>query len=477
MSALLHAMSSHDDLTENLATAHSTTSNLVLDLFSQAGAMRSLPEETITQIFSKALGENALDAMRVLFWARDVRGGAGERRTFRVVLKWLANSYPTLIIKNINLIPHYGRWDDVFELFDTPCEEAALLLLTEALRSGDALCAKWSPRPKSAKAAYALKLRKALGLSEKAYRQLLSKLSNTVEQKMCAKQWDEIQYEHVPSLAMNRYRAAFIRHDIDRFGEFLDEVENGTKKIHAGVLYPHDIAAKYIGMDFYGACDIDPVLEAQWEALPNFFENNPYRIMPVIDVSGSMYGGGHPRPIDAAISLALYLAERNKGKFHNHFIEFSKEARLVRVSGRSLRDRVQGLKDLEWGYNTDVQGAFKMLLNAALSNQVPESEMPELLLCISDMQFDPSGYTGHETNFEAIKRLYEGAGYKMPKLVFWNVRGSGRAHPAKFDDKGVALISGYSPAILKFVMSAESTTPLEQMREVIDSERYQKVQA
>jgi len=233
-------------------------------------------------------------------------------------------------------------------------------------------------------------------------------------------------------------------------------------------LYPHDIICQYL--DSSGR---DNVLEEQWKALPDFLKDNQENMLPVIDVSGSMYCGSFkPRPIDAAVSLALYLSERNTGIFKDHFIEFSSRAKLQKIAGQSLKDRMDNICSANWGMSTDVQGAFNLVLSTAQRYELPEREMPTMLVCISDMRWNPSGSI---TNLEMIQLKYKRLGYKMPKLIFWNLNAESQNHPAKFNDSGVCLISGYSPAIMKFVLTGETVTPHELMMQVLQSDRYMEI--
>ncbi len=380
MNSFTMAAQSCDTLTDNGAITHSTSGSACVDLFGNIGSMRNRSEGEIISMFSKALGENPLDALKILFWSRDIRGGAGERKTPQILLKWLAESYPTFVVKNINLIPYYGRWDDLFCLFGTECQDSALVLIEKALEAGDALCAKWMPRVGSSKAPIAYIIRQYLGLSQKQYRQLLVSLSKTVEQQMCKRDWSTIQYAQVPSLAMTRYRKAFGRQDGPRFAQYLEDCKSKKTAIHAGTLLPHNIVKHYL---FSADRQVDDTLEEQWKALPNYMSETTERIMPLLDVSGSMTCGS-PRAIDICISLGTYIAERNVGPFKDHYIEFSAKATMHQLQGYSLRDRINNVSQVNWGCNTDIQGAFNLILGVGIRNNILESDMPTILLCFSD---------------------------------------------------------------------------------------------
>lgn len=478
-SKLLDVMESHDSLTYNRALTHSTTSNRVVDLFFAIGALRGRSEQEIKSIFYDAWQENALDALKVLFWARDIRKGQGERRTFRIILKDLAINDTKKLRPNLPLIPFFGRWDDMFELFETPLEKDALDLICEALREGDGLACKWTPRQKSSKNKIATKICNNLNLTPRQYRKMLSAGTKVVETQMCSGDWDKIQYNHVPSRAMIIYRNAFGRHSQEKFAEFLESVKSGEKKIHAGTLYPYDIVRtiwdkrndKY-SFHYDTATlsnqEID-VLDEQWKALPNYLGDNITSILSVVDVSGSMYNGaGALAPILASISLGIYTAERSQGAFNNYFMTFSNIPELVRLRGKTIKDKVDNLATANWGMNTNLQASFRLILSKAIENRIPQEEMPQVLIIFSDMEFDSCS---SKTNYETIRNNYSIAGYQMPQLVFWNLNARQNNNPVKFNQDGVALVSGFSPSTMTAILGGQFT-PISIMRRVIDSDRY-----
>jgi len=468
-----------DTITENGALAYSTTSDRGLDLFFQINAMRDRPSRDLEELFVKAFGENPLDALRILFWSRDIRGGQGERKAFRTLLNWMAVNHPTVMEKNLHLVSEYGRWDDILSVIGTDLEKAALTLIEQALKNGDGLCAKWMPRDKSAKRKTAAKIRKFMGLSYANYRKMLSGLTKTVESQMCSGEWDEINYEHVPSMAMKNYRNAFKRHNEEGWGEYLSQVESGEKKINAGAMYPHDIVRNILnscgGYWHQGkpsiSADDARSLEAQWKALPNYMEGNSYRVLPVADVSGSMSG----IPMEVCISLSLYVSERNVGPFKDAFITFSNNPQLQYVKAGTLVERVMQLRSADWGGSTDLEKTFKVILKRAIEHSVPEDDMPEMIVIFSDMQFNCVIGGKNSTLFDSIKAEYEKAGYSMPKVAFWNLRAASGNFPVQMNENGVALVSGFSPSTMKQLLTTGDFSPELIMRQTIDSERYEAV--
>jgi len=483
LSALLDALQEGQTLTDNACVTNVSSSNPLVDYFFETAAMRSRPEEDIVRLFSSAFEHDPLAALKILFYTRDIRGGQGERRVFRVTLKHLANHEASFVRANMHLIPEYGRWDDVLTLFDTPLEGDALALIDSAL-TGDnpaPLCAKWMPREKSAKSVLARKIRKHMNLSPSAYRKLLSRLTSVVETDMCDNNWDEIKYSSVPSVAMNVYRKAFGRHSPERWASYLEDLESGKETVNASVLYPYQVTKPIISScSAYGYSDtttqVDSrLLEQQWKALPNYLLSNPYRILPVVDTSGSMYTGDSVQPIDVSVSLGLYIAERNNGPFKDHFLTFSDTPSLQRLKGETLSERVKNLTTANWGMSTNVEAVFNLILDQAKRFDIAEEDMPNVVLILSDMEFNQCAVNYSQTAMQSIESKYAECGYKIPNIVFWNLNARGTNFPVTFDKMGSALVSGFSPAILKHILSSGTITPLDVMNNVVNSERYSLV--
>lgn len=275
---------------------------------------------------------------------------------------------------------------------------------------------------------------------------------------MSAREWNKINYSTVPSQASRIYKNAFKKHDEERYGEFISKAEKGEAKINASTLYPYQIYKS-------AESDYSQTLEALWSQLPDYTQGK--NALVVADVSGSMTGD----PMAVSVSLALYFAERNKGQFKDHFITFSHNPKLQRITGSNLRDKMNSIERSDWSMNTDLQAVFDVVLNTAIVNKVPESELPETIYIISDMEFDNCCH--NRTNLEAIKSKYGASGYKLPNLVFWNVKASGSNLPAQKNEQGVSLVSGFSPVIFKIAI--ENKTPEQVMLDTINSERYERI--
>ena len=428
---------SNKTLTENFAVTYRSSGSECVDLFASIGALRSAEEEEIVRRFIKAWADDKDTAMKILFYARDIRGGLGERRVFRVILSALAEMEPDSVRKNIALIPEYGRYDDLLELLGTPCEAEALAMIREQLNADLAatekgesvsLLAKWLPSINASSEetrAQAKIVAKALGMNDAQYRKTLSALRaqiKIIENNLREKDYT-FDYAQQPSKAMFKYRKAFNRNDGERYSTYLSKVEKGEATLHTGTLMPYELVRSALS-----APDTAErrSLDVTWNALEDFTDGR--NALVVIDGSGSMYGSGNPRPADIALSLGIYFAERNTGLFHN------------------------------------------LILKTAVKNRMPQSEMPETLYIISDMEFNYCTQDAGKTNFEYAKELYESYGYHLPQVVFWNVQSRQEQVPVKMNEQGVALVSGCSPRIFNMVMQNE-LDPYKFMMNIIGSER------
>ena len=485
-------------LTENGAVALASTGSSLLDLFSSIGSLKAKSVDEVQHMFKLAIAEDKLLATRLMFYGRDIReGGTGQRETFRRMLKFQAMTDPSVVLKNLNLIPDFGRFDDLYVLIGTPVEPQMWSFLyktisrdLESMASGAqiSLCAKWLKSVNtSSKDSNALgkMTAKAFHMGEAQYRKMLSKLrayTNVTEVKMSAGDWAGISYSAVASGAMKNYRKAFGKHDPEGFAQFMTKVEKGEVKINASSLYPHDILKKanlreeksyYSGRNTdrngYFTIDADRVLEAQWKALKNYVtgENN---ILVMADTSGSMQG----EPLEVALGLAVYFAERNRGVYQNLFMTFAREPQFVTLKGNTLKEKIECIKDI--CDNTDLEKAFNMILDVAVRGKVSQDEMPVSLVILSDMQFDEAE-RGHkyETFHETMKRKFEAHGYTMPTVVYWQVAERGASKQAQTDTNGVILISGSSAGGFKHLIANVGRTPMDFMLEVLESEVYSSI--
>ena len=470
--------------TENGSVTYRSTGRDCLDLFATIGALRRESEQEITARFLRAYAEDPDLAMKILFYGRDVRGGLGERRVFRILLRWLAVSKPESVVRNLPYVAEYGRWDDVLVLLDTPCRAEALALLKQqfdadlaALSSdGDvSLLGKWLPSVNASNdetVRAAKQIANAFGLSNRDYRKTLTKLRAQIrilENNLRERDYT-FDYSKQPSKAMFKYRKAFLRNDAERYGAFMQRVSTGEVKLNTGALYPYEIIEKAYHCDDAERLSLD----ATWRALADYTQDE--NALVVADGSGSMYWGGKPMPAAVAQSLAIYFAEHNRGAFRNHFITFSMNPRLVEIKGRDIVDKARYCETFNECANTNIQKVFELVLNAAVRNRVPQKDLPSTLYIISDMEFDSCAAGASLTNFEYAAKLFRQAGYRLPNVVFWNVSSRNQQQPVTMNEQGVALVSGCSPRIFSMVMEG-SLDPFTFMLCVIDTERYAPIRA
>ena len=474
--------------TENGAASYESTGSNCLDLFATVGALRRENDVKIIARFARAYTENPDTAMKLLFFARDIRGGLGERRVFRVILNWLAANAPASVLKNLEYVAEYGRYDDLLALMGTPCEKDMLTVLKSqfdkdmvslANDGAVSLLAKWLP---SVNASNQLtkengkKLAKAFGLSDTKYRKALSALRNKIriiENNLREKDYS-FDYEKQPSRALFKYRKAFARNDAERYNAFIDAVSTGNAVLHADNVAPYELVAPYLPTVRNISDAEKDVLNATWAALPSFDGHD--NALAVIDTSGSMYCAGKPVPASVALSLGLYFAEHNTGAFRNRFIEFSARPQLIEIKGDSFADKLRYVASFNEIANTNLEAVFDLILSAAVENKVPQSELPAKLVIISDMEFDCCVRNASATNFKNAQKKYGDYGYRLPQIVFWNVASRNRQQPVALNEQGVALVSGVTPRIFSMV-AGEILSPYALMMDTLGSERYAKITA
>lgn len=509
MSAIKSALNNEMNVsvTENGAVGYRTTGKELLDLNFAVASLRKMSDAEVAKRFRKAFCEDQMLAMKWLFYSRDCREGIGERRLFRVVLADLVKSNPEMVIPVINLIPEYGRYDDLWCLLDnTESAQTIYKLIDKQLvedvknmknNSSISLLAKWLPSPNCSSEKtkkHAKQIYKALGLTEREYRKMLSKLRkhlDVVEVKMSAKNWSEIKYEAVPSRANLIYNNAFLRNDEERRREYLSKLEKGETKINASTLFPHDIVHKYMTGSMWSARlnPKDATIEALWKSLPDTVQECGNTIV-VADGSGSMTtrvdNNSGVTALEVANALAIYFAEHSSGQFKDKYITFSERPQFVDFSNcKSLHAKLQTALAHNEVANTNIEKVFDLILTTAINNHMHQEDLPQNVLIISDMEFDGCVSCGNSSRwernrptqklFDVIAQRFANAGYKMPRLVFWNVASRTGTIPVKENELGVALVSGFSVNVAKMIMSGK-TDPFECLLETLNSERYAPVE-
>lgn len=447
--------------TTNGMRARESSNSVLTDLFFKIGASRG---KDIIPDFIAAYVEDKELTLRIVQWVRDIREGAGERQLFINIVKYLSDNDPKAAIALLYKIPELGRYKDLIQEFkNKEVQDTTFKIIQDGIKVGNGLAAKWTPR----KGSFAGKLRSYLELSPKRYRKTLVDLTKVVEQQMSARQWENIEYGKVPSLAISRYNKAFYKRDCERYGAYRTKLQKGEEKVNVGAIYPYDIIKS---MNNSG----DTILaDAQWKALPNYVGD--HNILPLVDTSGSMTSCYITKTrsvsaADVAFSLGLYLADKNTGPFKDVLLTFSEESRLYQVKG-TLSQKYQQISQAKWSMNTNLELAFANILNLGIKNKVPAEDMPETILILSDMQFDQCARKPDDSALSMIKRQYKEAGYEVPNIVFWNLNASDN-YPVKHDKDGTALVSGFSPSIMKSVLTAESFNPYDIMVNTVCIPRY-----
>ena len=464
--------------TENGAVALSTSGSALLDLYGTIGSLRNAEDERIFRLFSNAYKEHPIYATKIVFYARDIICGLGERKTFRTLIRYMAEHYPESLRPNFDLIGVYGRYDDLYSLIGTPLEDDMWIAMKKQfnddlvnLHKGNAisLLAKWiKTADASSEKTRTLGILTAhkLGYSVYSFKRIIREMRKKigiVEALMSDNRWDEITYSKVPSRAMMLYRNAFFRHDGTRYKEFIKKAVSGEEKIHSSTLYPYDIIEKCLDNGN------DMTIEAQWRQLPNYVGENA-NVLIMADTSGSMIG----RPLNSAIGLAIYFAERNKGAFHNLWMSFSSQPTFHELKGETLAQKIANLDKRDWEMNTNLKAAFDAIIDIAEENDIPSEDMPKSLIVISDMEIDYCG-DRNWSFYDKMTHKFEKHGYSIPNVIFWNVNSRSDVFHADSNRKGVQLASGQSITVFKQIMQSAGTTPIEAMMKVLNGDRYKEI--
>lgn len=504
MNELLKGMkeATNKTLTQNGAVTYKSTLTKVYDLFAQGAAMRGASDDDCINMFSQAYIENPQIALKCLFYLRDIRGGQGERRFFRLAIKWLARCHKNEMEHLIKYVPEYGRYDDLFELFGTPLADEMMGYIKYVIdKNEDHLVYKWMPSINTSSKDTRERGRMfahAFGMTEREYRKMLSegrKACHLVETLMSQNKWDQIAFDKLPSRAGLLYSKAFARREEtkERYTEFMSSEKT---HVNAGTLYPYDVVAKAIDLmrcgDYWNhhSIPMDDVnrlaINKYWDNLTDYFNGATLNALCVCDTSGSMTSGYGSKiaPIDVAIALSLYTAERAKGPFQNHFISFSRTPRLIETDGIDFCDKVKRIYQQNLCENTDIEATFDLILGTAVRNGLKQEELPENIIIVSDMQFDSArglygrGYSSMDNStmalMERIERKWNIRGYKMPKLIFWNVNAAtGAGNIPMKDEDGITFVSGASPTIFTSIMTGKTGQDL--MYDALLAPRYEPI--
>lgn len=500
MNNLINGMKNkaNETVTWNGSPAFKSTKSAILDLFALGPNARAMDASRLNDLIRDAMYENEELAIRTIFYAADVRGGQGSRDVLRAAIKFLVDRYPAQTRQLINLIPEYSRWDMVYEFVGTPLERDAFNVLKtevkDAIRAKrNSLVFKWlkSVNTSSEESNRLGRLTaKYFGMNERDYRKMLSQYRaelGVVEVEMSADQWDEIDFSKLPSRAGFLYKEAFKRHTPEKYDSFVHAVvasvmdETAPKvKMNMDTVYPHEIVSKYrqggsaVGRGYSYSDEgmqistTDMALEAMWKSLPNYMADKPFNCLVMCDISGSMFAAldtkTNTQRIDMSVALAIYMAEHTQGAFRNHYITFTKSPRLVELNDKmTLREKINLVYRTDVGYDTNIDAAFRMILDTAKRNRLSQTDMPDSILIVSDMQFNCGSIP--QPNFATWKQAFEAAGYKLPQVVFWQVTAPENV-PVTADQLGAALVGGASASSIRFVLTQELITPYDAMLQI-----------
>jgi hypothetical protein len=477
-------------------------------------SVRGLSIPALYKLLSKSASENVVDAFVIAFHIRDCRDGKGERELGRRALAWLLINYPQEFTKVYTMIPEFGRWDDMLQLFPRVLElsnieyvranysspvkdesqlqkarkvqelvvsEFAAKLLADKLLMEDgkpcSLAAKWAPTEKDSldrKTGVVATLARSMKLHPQAYRKTvttpLRSYLNVVEKYMVENRWSEIDYSKVPSCAIKRLKKAFEKHSPEAFAEWRAKLSTGETTVKATQLFPYELVKE---MEQKGLAD--PICEAQWKVIISKVKEMGIMkdTIAVVDTSGSMRG----LPMQVAISIGLILLETVEGEFANHLLTFHDSPSFAVIKGETLYERYKQIANMGWGGSTDLIATFQLILKRGKACNIPQDKMPKKLMIISDMQLNQADRNPDRTNFETIDQMYKDSGYVRPQIVFWNVNGGSLDYPVSVDENGTALISGASPAVMKQVMESCDFSPASILYDLTHSERYANVRA
>lgn len=477
-------------LTENGAIKRKSTLNKVYDLFALGAAYRNRSDNDVLTLFSAAFEEDRDLALKCLFYIRDIRGGQGERRFFRVCFHWLAMRYPEIARKNLEYLSEYGRYDDMwYSTFGTPLEKDTLKFIKDLLTldiscKAPSLLAKWLPSENASSSTtkhYARVIKNYLGMTSKQYRKTLSYLRekiNIVERLMSAGEWDKIEFDKIPSKAGIKYKNAFARRDM--IAKKYEAFAKSDAKVNAKTLYPYEVVNKARRSWNYTMDNVNRLMvNKYWDNLEDYFKGKTFNGMVMADVSGSMTWGNGPFPIDIAVSLAMYCADKAQGPFHGNFMTFESNPHFMEIRGYDFVDKVRNIYRAPWDGSTNIEAAFDFMLDTAIKNNCSADEIPENLIIVSDMEFDrcvTSNYYGttRSTLMEKIAEKWKAAGYEMPDLIFWNVNARNDNIPMASKD-GITFVSGASPVTFEMIMSGK--TSIDLMLDKLLSERYAQISA
>lgn len=540
MNRFVKAMQSKNTVTWNGAVSHSTSGVSCLDYFAKCGSYRGRTEAEVSADMAALFGEDPSTALKIIFYNRmitrkitgfdkteTVQRGQGAKDEFIKSIAWLENNHPDLLYDNLWLIPSVGCWKDLwydsaatgFYYYVDP--KRVYSLVKKGLRNEyhRGLLAKFLPKIRSAKSAtqprhkrlnaWARGLCAYLGWTERDYRKFKSGPEHTAhlwQRQACAGDWDEIDFNMISGKALLKFVGSGIlaKHGLEK--RYLEWIKKQPVAKFNG--YPYELykKAKTAGRKVVERMTYDAQFEklletARRDVNPTLLEKG---VLCALDTSGSMGGGywgqGSPdvAPIDVCVGLGIYFSSLLEGHFKDHVIMFDNQSRFLKLNG-SFCDKVDQVPQNAMG-GTNFQSVIDEIVRVRKANpSIPVEEYPQVLLVVSDMQFNPTNstygyysrcesYGSEATNYEAAMRKLQAVGLPKMTIIWWQVNGRFTGDvPVKWDDEGTILISGFDGAIVTSLLAGmeevvdETTgekrqiTPLEAMNKSLNQEILNRV--
>lgn len=510
---------------ENGAVELESTSNANIDLFFKL--VRDLPTHTLESLMGRVLTcgnkEDIIDLFVLAFQTRHCRGGKGEKKLFYNMILNLYDKYPEVICDLIEHVPFYGYYKDYLLLCELIVDNPKYDLLFDRIISvyaeqlkTDPYSVKFAPRYNKHFAknnnnrifrTLVNKLFPKTHNSFEKYRKMVSegnKKINTTEILMCDKRYSEIDFSHVSSVCLNKFRKAFLNESIkepllhndiatgNRYPDDDDRVlcrqhlleKTQSKDIHGKQVMPHILVEQIINRLL--TWSEEKLFNIQWEKIKEDVLNqinsnnnsnkkmNLGKLVPLSDVSDSMNG----IPMQVSIALGLLISEINHEAFRNRVLTFNTVPKWHNLSScKTFCEKVISLKSSPWGGSTNFMKAIENILEVAVLNKLSNDEIPDLIV-FSDMQFNEAD-SKFLTHYEIIKKKFNNAGYTtIPKIIFWNLRGNTNGFPVDSKCENVQLLSGFSPSLFKLILTGEqgvTCTPEQVFKNAVNDEAYNKI--
>jgi len=446
----------------------------------------------------KAWLEDPLTTIKILLHCRDCRNGKGERLIILYALIWLRRCKPITYLKNLSNFIKVGYYKDLLNIVKEAELDGQSIMGSEDMielevfaekliedeincdnKNPISLSAKWAPTEKHAddreyefakRLAFLIYPDDKVTCSLKKYRLLLKKLRsniNIVENLMSHDRWTEIDYSKVPAKSHLLHTEAFKKHDSERYEKYICDLKEKKTEIKSTGIQPHELVKPFL--NGYMKLENEETIQCQWNDMVQKLRETMKMdgILPLCDVSSSMDG----EPMNVCIALGLLVSELMTGPFKDMIMTFESEPRLMKIKGVTLSERIHEVSELPWCGSTNLTAAFEQILNNAIMMRCSQEQLPKVLIIFSDMQFNEAceNDVSERTVYEDAKKKFEENGYKLPSIIFWNLRSTHNSFPVSMNEQGVVLLSGYSAQLLKLIQEDPlNITPLKMLHDALD---------